>query len=287
MSFLAPVTGHPVRLLALFGFALLLLAAAACGDDDDDGGAPTATGSTPTPTARETRTAEPTLVESVCTANPDPAALTELRVFTPARGDSPATPLEIVGTAGTAPAALRATLYNEAGAAIAESAAVGVEENDAQFSLSLDFSVAGETPACLWVYKVGEGDAPENIVQIALALVTEETPRGVCGPNPEPAAQDVVRVDEPGPEDQVSSPLTVSGGIVLTSGELTLTLYDEDGGEIAQDTASAGGGGGLLAPFQSALAFEVSEQTEACLWVWEAKDGAALNVAQVPVTLLP
>jgi hypothetical protein len=286
MSFLAPINGRPVRLLTLFGLALLLTAAA-CGDDDDAGGSPTTTDGTPTPTARETRTAEPTLAESVCGANPDPATVTELRVATPARGDSRTAPLEIFGTAGTAPAVLRATLYGEAGAAIAESATVGVEKNNAQFSLSLDFSVAEETPACLWVYKVGEGDSPENVVQIALVLATEEAPRGVCGPNPEPAARDVVRVDEPGPEDHVSSPLTVSGGIVLTSGELTLTLYDEDGGEIAQETGSVEGGQGELAPFSSELAFEVSAETVACLWVWEAADGTAVNVAQVPVTLQP
>ena len=288
MSFSARITGRPVHLLAPFGFALLLLAAAACGGDDDGGDSPTATDSAPTPTVFETRTPQPTLVESVCEVNPDPATVTELRVATPARGDSPTTPLRILGTTADTPAVLRSTLYGEGGELIAETAPTEIEAGAELFLLTLNFSVTEETTACLWVYKVGEGDVPEDVVQIALALVTEDAPRGVCGPNPEPSTLDVLRVDEPSPEEQVSSPLTVSGGIVLTSGELTLTLYDENGDEIAEDTSSVeAADAGVLASFETELPFEVSAQTEACLWVWEAEDGTAINVRQVPVTLQP
>ena len=293
MSLLARITSRPVHLLAPFGLALLLIAVAACGDDDDsgDGGespTQTATESTPTPTTFETRTAQPTLAESVCKDNPDPATVTELRVATPARGDSQTAPLDIIGTTGTSPVILRSTLYDEAGEVIAETAVKELEEDASQFVLDLNFSVTEETPACLWVYKVGEDDAPEDVVQIALVLVTEDAPRGVCGPNPEPATLDVLRVDEPSPEEQVSSPLTVSGGIVLTSDELTLTLYDEDGAEIAEDTIEVETADpGSLASFEAELPFEVDAQTEACLWVWESDDGTAINVGQVPLTLQP
>ena len=289
MSFSTRITSHPVHLLAPFGLALLLLAAVACGDDDGgESPTPTATDSTPTQTAFETRTPQPTLAESICADNPDPATVTELRVATPARGDSRTTPLDILGTTGTSPVILRSTLYDEAGEVIAETAETDAEEDTTQFALRLDFAVTAETPACLWVYKVGEDDEPEDVVQIALVLVTEEAPRGVCGPNPEPATLDVLRVDEPSAEDQVSSPLTVSGAIVLTSGELTLTLYDENGDEIAEETSSVESEGqGELEPFESELEFDVSTETEACLWVWEAEEGTAINVRQVPVTLQP
>ena len=289
MSFSARITSRPVYLLAPFGLALLLLAAVACGDDDGgESPTPTSTDSTPTQTAFETRTPQPTLAESVCMDNPDPATVTELRVATPARGDNRTTPLDIIGTTGTSRVILKSTLYDEAGDVIAETAETEVEEDTTQFALRLDFLVTDATPACLWVYKVGEGDAPEDVVQITLLLVTEVTPRSVCGPNPEPAPLDVLRVDEPSPEDQVSSPVTVSGAIVLTSGELTLTLYDESGDEIAEDTSSVESvGQGELAPFDSELEFDVGSETEACLWVWEAEDGTAINVRQVPLTLQP
>lgn len=287
MSFSTRISSRPVYLLAPFGLALLLLAAVACGDDDG-GESPTSTDSTPTQTAFETRTPQPTLAESVCMDNADPATVTELRVATPARGDNRTTPLDILGTTGTSPVILKSTLYDEAGEVIAETADTEVEEDTTQFALRLDFLVTDATPACLWVYKVGEGDAREDVVQITLLLVTEVAPRGVCGPNPEPATLDVLRVDEPSPEDQVSSPLTVSGAIVLTSGELTLTLYDENGDEIAEDTSSVESvGQGELVPFESELEFDVDSETEACLWVWEAEDGTAINVRQVPLTLRP
>ncbi len=46
---------------------------------------------------------------------------------------------------------------------------------------------------------------------------------------------------------------------------------------------------GVIGPFSSDVAFDVSEPTAACLWVFEesARDGSPINVSQVPLILLP
>jgi hypothetical protein len=47
--------------------------------------------------------------------------------------------------------------------------------------------------------------------------------------------------------------------------------------------------GQVLAAFSEAIAFSVSQETLACIWVYEssARDGEPIHVVQIPVTLEP
>lgn len=118
----------------------------------------------------------------------------------------------------------------------------------------------------------------------------------VCVPNPAPAAPGVVSVDQPALGAQVRSPLHVSGRGVPIEG-IFVTLYDSRGLEMARVAADIDtratpqpvAGGGESLPFSAQVAFSVTSQQPACLWVHKTsgRDGSPAHVVQAPVTLLP
>ena len=110
----------------------------------------------------------------------------------------------------------------------------------------------------------------------------------VCQPNPDPAPADVAEVDSPEAGDSVTSPVTVSGRIVAFEAQFNITIYDADGGEIA-DVPAHSEEGQVLSPFSAEVLFSVTEETPACIWVYEAsaRDGSPIHVGQIPVTLSP
>jgi len=114
------------------------------------------------------------------------------------------------------------------------------------------------------------------------------TPDEVCAPNPDPGEPDIVVVDEPSPEDEVTSPVTISGSFNVFEAQFNITIYDA-AGNIVADVAGHTGEAFILSPFSEDVEFAVDEPTEACLWVYDAspRDGSPIDVVQVPLTLLP
>jgi hypothetical protein len=110
----------------------------------------------------------------------------------------------------------------------------------------------------------------------------------VCQPNPDPAPADVAEVESPVSGDSVTSPATISGRFAAFEAQFNITIYDADGGEIA-DVPARSEEGQVLSPFSEDVAFSVTEETPACIWVYDAspRDGSPIDVVQVPVTLEP
>lgn len=110
----------------------------------------------------------------------------------------------------------------------------------------------------------------------------------VCQENPDPATDDLVRVDSPVARDAVSSPVTVQGRIAAFEATFQITIFGEDGNILGEE-AGMSSEGQTLAPFAEAVPFSVTEETPACLWVYEksARDGSPIHVVQIPVLLLP
>lgn len=110
----------------------------------------------------------------------------------------------------------------------------------------------------------------------------------VCADNPDPATDETTQVDEPVEGDEVTSPLTVRGRVAAFEATFQITLYGADGEEIA-DQFGMSLEGQTLAPFEEQVSFSVTEETPACLWVYEssARDGLPIHVVQIPVTLQP
>jgi hypothetical protein len=110
----------------------------------------------------------------------------------------------------------------------------------------------------------------------------------VCQDNPDPAAPTIVQVNEPSPNSQVESPLSVRGQISATEATFQIALKDAEGNDIADVTAMSQEGQ-VLSPFDASIEFDIEESTSACLWVYEesASDGSPTKVVQVPLVLVP
>ena len=110
----------------------------------------------------------------------------------------------------------------------------------------------------------------------------------VCGDNPDPATDDVNQVDIPNAGDEVASGFRVQGRIRAFEATFRITIFDAAGNAIADETDMSSEGQ-TLAPFQRDVTYSVSQETPACLWVYEssARDGSPINVRQIPLILLP
>jgi len=134
----------------------------------------------------------------------------------------------------------------------------------------------------------GTSSTPTTAPRTSAPASASPTPNEVCAENPDPATDDLNRVDSPSPGDTVSSPITVSGEIAAFEAAFRITIFDADG-EIIADETGMSAEGQTLAPFTEYVPFSVDEETPACIWVYEnsARDGEPVNVVQVPVTLEP
>jgi len=117
------------------------------------------------------------------------------------------------------------------------------------------------------------------------------TPTGqpdVCQPNPDAASADVADVTSPSAGDSVTSPVTISGQIVAFEAQFKITIFDAAGGKIA-DVPARSAEGQVLSPFSEDVFFSVTEETPACIWVYDLSeaDGSIIDVVQIPVTLEP
>jgi Immunoglobulin-like domain of bacterial spore germination len=109
----------------------------------------------------------------------------------------------------------------------------------------------------------------------------------VCGDNPDPATSDVNQVDIPNAGDEVASGFVVEGRILAFEATFRITIFDAAGNTIADQTAMSSEGQ-TLAPFSEVVAYSVTQDTPACLWVYEnsARDGSPIHVRQIPLLLL-
>lgn len=130
---------------------------------------------------------------------------------------------------------------------------------------------------------------PSATTSAAATAAASPTPQDVCLTNPDPATPDMNVVDSPAPFDEVTSPIQITGQISVFEAQFNITIYDAQGNQIADQPAMSNEGQ-TLAPFSASVAFSVTEETPACIWVYDISnaDGVTLmDVVQIPVTLLP
>jgi len=273
-----------VLLLAL-ACSVALLVACKNGDGGD-----IAPGATVSPAPGE-ESPTPTAAPDVCQPNPDPAPADVAEVDSPEAGDSVTSPVTVSGRFAAFEAQFNITIYDADGGEIADVPAHSQEGQVlSPFSEDVFFPVTEETPACIWVYDASPRDgSPIDVVQVPVTLKPGGQPQ-VCQPNPDPATADDQVIDEPGADDIVTSPVTISGQVRAFEGTYQVGIFDSQGGPIVETFGTAGPGeAGQLAPFSIDVPFEVDALTPACIWVYEqsARDGSAIHVGQIPVTLTP
>ena len=174
------------RMLIVASLVAMLALAVACGDDDDDAeedvddstptAAASATESAATATEPAATATEPAatddVAENVCQANPDPATAEDVVIVSPAEGTSVTSPVNVNGQVAAFEATFRLAIYDAAGNQIVDVQGMSAEGQVlSAFTASLEFTVADETPACLWVYQLSARDGTvTKVSQVPIVL---------------------------------------------------------------------------------------------------------------------
>jgi hypothetical protein len=177
-----------MKYLMMAALTAVIALAAACGGDDDNT-AQTSVTATPTPSASATstptatataaptatvaNTATATPIANVCQANPNPATSAQTVVSQPAPGDTVTSPVTVSGQIAAFEAQFNIAIKDSSGADIASQPGHSQQgQMLSPFSESVPFTVATQTPACLWVFDISNADGitPTQVVQVPIML---------------------------------------------------------------------------------------------------------------------
>jgi len=114
-------------------------------------------------------------------------------------------------------------------------------------------------------------------------------------PSPSPSASEPASPTEPDivirtprPDDDVFSPVVVSGTATSASGEVLVRVLAEDGTELAAMNVTIDCGAGCEGTFRTQLAFFAPARQPGTVQVFEVgPGGSAEHLAEVDVTLVP
>jgi hypothetical protein len=86
---------------------------------------------------------------------------------------------------------------------------------------------------------------------------------------------------------RVSSPVTISGTADVFEATVSLRILDANGHEIARTFTQASCGTGCRGDYSIAVPYQIATEQQGTIEVFEssAKDGSAINVVAIPVTL--
>jgi hypothetical protein len=98
-----------------------------------------------------------------------------------------------------------------------------------------------------------------------------------------------ILVEAPLIGQSVSSPVTISGTANVFEATVSIRILDANGKELANTFTTATCGTGCRGDYSVAVNYSVSHQQQGTIEVFEssAKDGSAINVQSIPVTLTP
>jgi hypothetical protein len=120
---------------------------------------------------------------------------------------------------------------------------------------------------------------------------TTTSPPGGLGPAPTdaPDGKPAVVIRTPVAGDELVSPIGVSGKANVADGEVTITLLAQDGTPLASTRTKISCGSNCRGTYAADIAFFVEQRVSGTIAVFEvsADDGSAVNVASIPVTLVP
>jgi Immunoglobulin-like domain of bacterial spore germination/Sporulation and spore germination len=96
-----------------------------------------------------------------------------------------------------------------------------------------------------------------------------------------------ISVQSPSIGETVSSPVTVSGSANVFEATVSLRILDSNGHEVARGFTTATCGTGCRGTYSTTLSYHVDHDQPGKVQVYEssAKDGSAINVVSIPVTL--
>jgi hypothetical protein len=180
-----------MRYLMLTVLAGLVVLGVACSGDDNASGTQTATATHPpavsttaTPTSSPTETPvastsaptpTPSPAASVCQTNPNPATSAQTVVNQPQPGDQVTSPVIVSGQIAAFEAQFNIAIKNASGTDIATQPGHSQQgQTLSAFNESVAFTVATQTPACLWVFDLSAMDgSPIQVVQVPITLMPQ------------------------------------------------------------------------------------------------------------------
>lgn len=116
------------------------------------------------------------------------------------------------------------------------------------------------------------------------------TPTVTPTPSPSPAGPPAaIVVSEPSPGDTVTSPVHISGTADVFEAQVSWSVFDANGHEIAGGATVASCGSGCRGDYSIDAPFSVTEQQAGTVEVYEssAKDGSRIHAVDILVTLKP
>jgi hypothetical protein len=127
-----------------------------------------------------------------------------------------------------------------------------------------------------------------RVEEVTSALTpTPEASTGPTGPRLTEVVGDAIVVETPFPNDEVGSPVSITGTADVAGGEVTVRVLDGAGNELAQTIVEASCGDGCTGTFAAELYYFVPERTPG----WVEVSGASAEVpaprVRVPVILFP
>lgn len=292
-----------LRARKLLGIALLVaLVATACSDDDDDpaavSAAPSAVPSTSAPATADPTPAPATVVQPMrlwLTLEEFTGLTTRNAKVTPPRFATAAMTELLKGPS-------RQEAANGWGTAIpagSELLGIDLDEGVATVDLSSEFESGGGSLSARMrlaqlVYTLTEFRTIQSVaLEIEGRPATTFSSEGIVidGPLTRADFEDLVApiiVQAPLAGQKVTNPVRISGNANVF--EATVSIRILAGDEVIAETfATATCGTGCRGTYSKSVSFQVPQETEGVIQVYEssAKDGSPLHVVNVPVVLLP
>jgi hypothetical protein len=155
-----------------------------------------------------------------------------------------------------------------------------------------------EVPAGLQL-AIGQGQAnvtgaklnPPALAQVVYALTTFPTVQSVNGKTrvDVEAFAPPILVEQPSPDDNVTSPLHVTGNANTFEATFNYRLEDADGTSLAKNFVTATSGSGTRGTFDFTIPFSVDTAQDGALRVFElsAADGSVVHERVIPLRLSP
>jgi Immunoglobulin-like domain of bacterial spore germination len=108
-------------------------------------------------------------------------------------------------------------------------------------------------------------------------------------PTPSPTGSPAIVVESPLPGDELRSPITVRGTADVFEASVGIRVLDASGQVLAAINTQASCGPGCRGAFSTPLAFFTPTRQPGTIEVFEAsaKDGSAIDVVSIPITLVP
>jgi germination protein M len=132
---------------------------------------------------------------------------------------------------------------------------------------------------------------PPALAQVVYSLTTFPTVQSVNGKTRADVETFVppILVEEPSPDETVTSPLHVTGNANTFEATFNYRLEDADGTSLAKNFVTASSGSGTRGTFDFTIPFSVATPQDGALRVFElsAEDGSVVHERVVPLRLAP